>query len=72
MTTIDKQLIKQHAKEAISTTGEVQYPDLLMYVAQQIIHPVLEEVVEGLEKKGLVKIADSNMGAIITKIKKKG
>lgn len=67
-----KQLIKQHAKDAIGTTGEVQYPDLLMYVAQQIVHPILEDIVESLEEKGLVKVADSNMGSIITKVKKKG
>ncbi|MET0980109.1 MAG: hypothetical protein ABWX90_02535 [Candidatus Saccharimonadales bacterium] len=69
---IDKKLIKQHAKEAISTTGEVQYPDLLMYIAQKLIHPALEEIVESLEEKGLVTVADSHMGTIITKVKKKG
>lgn len=63
--------IKEHVKTALQATGEVQYPDLLMYVSQQIIHPLLQQVVEGLEKKELVKCADSTLGTIITKTKKK-
>ena len=68
---IDKDEVKQHAKNAIKNVGEVQYPDLLMYVAQQMIHPILEEVIDSLEEKGLVLQSASKMGTVITKVSKK-
>jgi hypothetical protein len=67
---IEKSEVKELAKTALKATGEVQFPDLLMYIAQKLIGPVLHEVIEDLEAKGMVTIADSNMGAIITKTSK--
>lgn len=69
---IEKSEVKELAKAAIKNVGEVVYPDLLMYLAQQLIHPHLEEVVQGLEKKGLITVTESKIGAVITKVAKKG
>lgn len=68
---IDTNDVRDHVKEAIQATGSVQYPDLLLFVAQRLLRGPIDEVLARLEKKELIQIDKDHMGAIITRIKKK-
>lgn len=68
---VDKNDVKEHIKEAIQSTGSVQYPDLLMFVAQRLLRGPIDEVLARMEKKELIQIDNDHMGSIITRIKKK-
>lgn len=68
---IDKTDVKPHIIEAIQATGSVQYPDLLMFVAQRLLRGPIDEVLARLEKKDSIIIENDPMGSIITRNKKK-
>lgn len=68
---IEKADIKAKVKEALMATDSLQYPDLLMYVAQQVLRGPLDEVLESLENKGMVEKFSDDMGTVITRIHKK-
>lgn len=68
---IEKTDIKAKVKEALIATESLQYPDLLMYVAQQVLRGPLDEVLESLEKKGMIDRFSDDMGTVITRVHKK-
>lgn len=68
---IEKSEVKDIVKEAIQATGSVQYPDLLLFVAQRLLREPLDQVLDGLEKKDLIERSDDPMGTVIIK-KRKG
>jgi hypothetical protein len=71
MSNIDEKQLKDLAKTAIQGTSAVHYPDLLLFIAQEMLGPTLTKVIERFEKKGLVKCENTMMGTVITAKKKK-
>lgn len=64
--------LKPHIKRAVSATGSVQYPDLLLYLGQQVLRDVADEILDRFEKKGLIERKPDDMGTVIYKKEKKG
>lgn len=68
---VEKSEVKALVKEAILATDSVQYPDLLMYLANRMLREPLDEVLQTLEKKDMIERFSDDMGTVITKTKKK-
>lgn len=63
--------VKELVKEALTATDSLQYPDLLMYIAQNMLRGPLDNVLERLQNKDMVDLHSDAMGTVITRIKKK-
>lgn len=62
--------VRTLVKEAVQATGDIMYPDLVLFVSARLLRNPIDNALERLEKKGMIDRHSDAMGAVISRVSK--